>query len=83
MFLLYVNDLHHASKVLNSIMFADNRNLFFSHSGINLLFEKMSKALTNASNWFKAIIKCYVFLTLTVFSTNRQKRQYSATASES
>ena len=52
--LLYVNDLHHASKVLNSIMFVDDTNLFFSHSDINLLFEKMNKELTNVSNWFNA-----------------------------
>ena len=54
LFLLYVNDLHHASKVLNLIMFADDRNLFFSHSDINILFEKMNKELTNVSNWFNA-----------------------------
>ena len=38
LFLLYVNDLHHVSKVLNTIMFADDTNLFFSHSDINILF---------------------------------------------
>ena len=54
LFLLYVNDLHHASKVLNPIMFADDTNLFFSHSDINILFEKMNKELTNISNWFNA-----------------------------
>ena len=54
LFLLYVNDLHHASKVLNPIMFADDTNLFFSRSDINLLFEKMNKELTNVSNWFNA-----------------------------
>ena len=54
LFLLYVNDLHHASKVLNPIMFADDTNLFFSHSDINLLFEKMNKELTNVSTWFNA-----------------------------
>ena len=35
-------------------MFADHTNLFFSHSDINLLFEKMNKELTNVSNWFNA-----------------------------
>ena len=37
--LLYINDLHHFSKVLSPIMFGDDINLF-SHSGINMLFEK-------------------------------------------
>ena len=54
LFLLYVNDLHHASKVLNSIMSADDTNLFFSHSDINLLFKKMNKELVNVSHWFNA-----------------------------
>ena len=46
--------LHHASKILNPIMFADVTNLFFSHSNTNILFEKMNKELTNVSNWFNA-----------------------------
>ena len=54
LFLLYVNDLHRASKVLNPIMFVDDTNLFFSHNDINILFEKMNKELTNVSNWFNA-----------------------------
>ena len=54
MLLLNVNNLHHASKVLNPIMFADDTNLFFSHSDINLLFEKMNKELANVCNWFNA-----------------------------
>ena len=52
LFLLYVNNLHHASKVLIPIVLADGTNLFFSHSDINVLFEKMNKELTNVSNWF-------------------------------
>ena len=35
-------------------MFADDTNLFLSHSDINFLFEKMNKELTNVSNWFNA-----------------------------
>ena len=35
-------------------MFADDTNLFFSHSYINILFEKVNKELTNVSNWFNA-----------------------------
>ena len=52
LFLLYVNDLHHASKLLNPILFADDTNLFFSHRDIDILFEKMNKELRNISNWF-------------------------------
>ena len=52
LFLFYVNDLHHASKVLNLIMFADDANLFFSHCDSKFLVEKMNKELTNVRNWF-------------------------------
>ena len=53
LFLFYVNDLHHSLKTLNPIMFADDTNLFCSHSDINILFEKMNKEMTNVS-WFNA-----------------------------
>ena len=52
LFLLHVNNLHHASKVLNPIMVGDDTNLLFLHSEINMLFEKINKELTNLSNWF-------------------------------
>ena len=35
-------------------MFAGDTNLFFSHSEINILFEKMNKEPTNVSSWFNA-----------------------------
>ena len=54
LFLLYVNDLHHASNVLNSVMPVDYTNLFFSHSDINILFKRINRELKNVSNWFNA-----------------------------
>ena len=54
LFLLYVNDLHHALKILTPIMFVDDTNRFFLHSDINILLEIMNKELTNVSNWFNA-----------------------------
>ena len=36
------------------MIFADDTNLFFSHSDINVSFEKMNRELTNVSNWFNA-----------------------------
>ena len=54
LFLLYVIDLHHASNVLNPTMFTDDTNLFFSHSDIKILFEKINKELTNVSDSFNA-----------------------------
>ena len=34
LFLLYVNDLKNASNILDPIMFADDTNLFYSHTNI-------------------------------------------------
>ena len=57
LFLLYVNDLHHASKVLNQIMFADDTNLFFSHSNINrALFQNL------LANGDKIKVHCFTIL---------------------
>ena len=55
LFLLFINDLHLATKVLNPIMFADGTNILFSHSNINILFEKINEELTKITNWFNAI----------------------------
>ena len=38
LFLLYVNDLKNASSVLDPIMFADDTNLFYIHSNIQVIF---------------------------------------------
>ena len=54
LFLIYVNDLNKASKVLNSILFADDTNLFYSHRDINTLFKIVNDELTKLDQWFKA-----------------------------
>ena len=54
LFLLYVNDLHKASKVLNPIMFADDTNLFYSHKNIKELFKIMNEELLHIQQWFNA-----------------------------
>ena len=38
LFLIYVSDLQHASKTLETIVFADDTNLFHSHQDTNTLF---------------------------------------------
>ncbi|XP_065654575.1 uncharacterized protein LOC136081205 [Hydra vulgaris] len=51
--LIYVNDLNNASKLKN-IMFADDTNLFLSHTDVYELFSTTNKELNLISNWFKA-----------------------------
>ena len=43
LFILYVNDLNQASTLLESIMFADDTNLFYSHQNINTVFNTENK----------------------------------------
>ena len=54
LFLIYVNDLHKATELLNTILFADDTNLFYSHTNIKILFDTMNKELNKIAEWFKA-----------------------------
>ena len=67
LFLLYVNYLHHALKILNPIVFANNTNLAFLHSYIYILFEQMNKELINVSN-------CLMLIS---YVKNNKKTKYS------
>ena len=52
LFLLYINDLHFASDLLNPIMFADDTNLFYSNKDINTAFLKVNDELQKINEWF-------------------------------
>ena len=53
LFILYINDLHNVSKILNFILFADDTNIFLS--GKNLLEDCniMTNELKKLDIWFK------------------------------
>ena len=52
LFLLYVNNLKNESSVLDPIMFADDTNLFYTHSNIQKLFSTMNEELASINQWF-------------------------------
>ena len=54
LFLIYINDLHEASNILDSITFADDTNLFYSHQNINDLFSTVNSVLECINQLFKA-----------------------------
>ena len=54
LFLLYINDLHTSSNILNFILFADDTNLFYSHKNIKTLFSTMNIELIKIDEWFRA-----------------------------
>ena len=43
LFLLYANDLKNPSSVIDPLMFADETNLFYTHSNIQKLFSTMNE----------------------------------------
>ena len=54
LFLIYVNDLPKATNILDTIMFADDTNLFYSHHDIKTLFSTVNAELQKIADWFKA-----------------------------
>ena len=54
LFLIYVNDLHLSSNLLQPIMFADDSNLFYSHKDRKTLFKTVNEELVKINNWFRA-----------------------------
>ena len=54
LFLLYVNDLPNASRVLYPIMYTEDTNLFYSNNDIETLFSTVNMELEKISEWFKA-----------------------------
>ena len=54
LFLIYINDLNLASKLLSTIMFADDTNLFFTGKSVHQIENIMNSELTVINEWFKA-----------------------------
>ena len=52
LFLIYVNDLPYATNILDTTMFADNTNLFYSHRDIKTLFSTVNAELQKVADWF-------------------------------
>ena len=52
LFLIYINDLFHSSKLLSFILFADDTNIFFSHKDISTLINIVNTELVHISSWF-------------------------------
>ena len=49
---LYVNDLKNASSALDPIVFADDTNLFYTHSNIQKLFSTVNEEVASINQWF-------------------------------
>ena len=65
LFLIYINDLPNVSSRLYFILFADDTNVFYSHSSLDTLFQIVNAELSLAADWF-----CANKLTLNLNKTN-------------
>ena len=54
LFILYVNDIVNCSSILNSILFADDTNAFYSNAKFINLISTLNVELSKLSNWFKS-----------------------------
>ena len=54
LFLLYVNDIHRSSTLLSFILFADDTNIFNSHSDINTLITTTNEELIKVAECLRA-----------------------------
>ena len=54
LFLIFVNDLNNSTKVLDPVLFADDKNLFCSDNNIRTLFVTANQRLSQINDWFLA-----------------------------
>ena len=73
-FILFINDLHNASKLTQPLLFADDTSIFYSHSDPNRLQSVLNEELSNFDVWLKCN-KLSVNLKKTnyIFFKSRQK----------
>ena len=54
LFILYINDLTSVSKILRSIMFADDTNLFLSGKNVADIESRFNSELFCLTEWFQS-----------------------------
>ena len=54
LFLLYINDLPNAARMAETLLFADDTSIFYSHSDPKHLISVLNTELTEIDNWMKS-----------------------------
>ena len=54
LFIIYINDLSHVSKILTSVLFADDTTLVDSDSDLPTLIHRFNRELIDVVNWLNA-----------------------------
>ena len=53
-FILYINDLPNASRIVEPLLFADDTSICYSHSDPEVLAAVLNEALQNIASWMRA-----------------------------
>ena len=56
LFLLYINDIQNCSKIISIILFADDTNIFYSHTCLKKLNEIIQEEINKITNWLNTNI---------------------------
>jgi hypothetical protein len=51
-FLLYINDICNVSQLIDTVLFADNTNIFFSHKESRYVINTLNREMEKLSDWF-------------------------------
>jgi hypothetical protein len=51
LFILYINDIQNCSDIASMLLFADNTNIFYSHSGLKTLNETLQTEVDKIAEW--------------------------------
>ena len=54
LFILYMNDISSTSSLLNTILFAHDTTVLYSHEEMSVLCRTVNSEIKEVSNWFKA-----------------------------
>ena len=57
LFLIYINDFHNCSELLDFPLFADAANLFFKQKDINILESEINSEVPNVQIWLSACMQ--------------------------
>ena len=76
LFLLYINDIQNCSNIISIILFADDTNVFYSHTSIEKLNEIMQTEINKISDWLNAnILSINTTKTKCILFRSRKKKQ--------
>ena len=52
LFLIHTNDISRGSKIISSVLFADDTKVFYSHKSADTLCNTMNRELLKITSWF-------------------------------